>query len=111
MELSDLLAAPWAWLVASWTSIVFAILSLVIGWIVAGAVYRLIGRMLPQRYGVSRNFAPHPIRDTSRDGQTPDRMMVRPHETTKGETFMKRQCKYLFVPDMAGFAHQGSASW
>jgi hypothetical protein len=61
--------------------------------------------------GRSRNFVPRHTRGVSRDGQTPDRMVVRPQETTKGETLMKRQRKYLFAPDMAGSAHRGGASW
>ena len=61
--------------------------------------------------GRSRDLVPRHTRGVSRDGQTPDRMVVRPHDTTKGETLMKRQCKYLFAPDVAGFAHRGRASW
>jgi small conductance mechanosensitive channel len=58
MQIADLLAAPIDWLAASWTSVLFAAIALVIGWFVAGLVHRLITRQLPQRYGVSRNFAP-----------------------------------------------------
>jgi hypothetical protein len=69
------------------------------------------GRFEKQEMMIGRNFVPRHTRGVSRDGQTPDRMVVRPPETTKGETLMKRQCKYLFAPDVAGFAHRGRASW
>ena len=58
MELSDLVVAPYRWLVANWTSLAFALLALVAGWYLARFVSRAIGRLLPQTYGVSRNFAP-----------------------------------------------------
>jgi small conductance mechanosensitive channel len=58
MEADNFLTAPYNWLLANWTALLFAVLSLVIGWYVARLVYRLIGRILPQSYGVSRNFAP-----------------------------------------------------
>jgi small conductance mechanosensitive channel len=58
MQIANVLSAPIDWLAVHWTSIVFAILSVVIGWYVANLVYRLIGRSLPRRYGVSQNFAP-----------------------------------------------------
>lgn len=58
MEASEILAAPYNWFVANWAALLFAALSLIIGWFVARLVYRLIGRMLPQSYGVSRNFGP-----------------------------------------------------
>ena len=58
MEHDRILAAPYNWLLANWTALLFATLSLIIGWYVARLVYRLIGRILPQSYGVSRNFAP-----------------------------------------------------
>lgn len=58
MQPADLFAAPYNWFLANWAALVFAALSLVVGWFVARLVYRLIGRILPQSYGVSRNFAP-----------------------------------------------------
>jgi small conductance mechanosensitive channel len=58
MEAQQIVTAPYNWFVANWAALLFALLSLVIGWLVARLVYRLIGRLLPQTYGVSRNFAP-----------------------------------------------------
>ncbi|HQZ12847.1 MAG TPA: mechanosensitive ion channel [Devosia sp.] len=58
MNLENIVRAPYYWLLENWTALLFAVLALVIGWYVAALVHRLIGRMLPQSYGVSRNFAP-----------------------------------------------------
>ena len=58
MKAELLFIAPYNWLLANWSALLFAALSLIIGWYVAAVVHRLIGRVLPQSYGVSRNFAP-----------------------------------------------------
>jgi small conductance mechanosensitive channel len=58
MPPSELITKPYSWLLANGVSILAALATLVIGWYVAKLVYRLIPRLLPQQYGVSRNFAP-----------------------------------------------------
>ena len=67
MQLSDPLLAPVNWLVLNWTSIVLALLALVLGWQLARLVSRLIAQRLPATYGVSRNFAPL-LAETARYG-------------------------------------------
>ena len=54
----DFLLTPYNWLAANGVAILAALASLVGGWFVAKFVFQLIPRLLPQQYGVSRNFAP-----------------------------------------------------
>jgi small conductance mechanosensitive channel len=57
-QAADILDVLYSWLLAHGVAILAALASLVIGWYVAKFVYALIPRLLPQQYGVSRNFAP-----------------------------------------------------
>src|SRR5690242_5633603 len=58
LRMPDLLTAPGEWIAANWVAITLALLALVVGWMVAGFVFRLIGNRLPQRVSASRNLAP-----------------------------------------------------
>lgn len=55
---ADLLTVPYNWLLANGLAILGALATLVVGWYIAKLVFTLIPRLLPQQYGVSRNFAP-----------------------------------------------------
>ncbi len=55
---AELVLVPVSWLSANWPAIIAALAAIVIGWYVAKLASRLIVRLLPQGYGVSRNFAP-----------------------------------------------------
>jgi small conductance mechanosensitive channel len=58
MKLEYLYTVPLDWLLDNGVAILAAIAALLVGWYVAKFVFGLIPRLLPQQYGVSRNFAP-----------------------------------------------------
>jgi small conductance mechanosensitive channel len=58
MHPNDILLAPVNWFIANGPAVLAAVVTLLAGILVARLAYRLIGRQLPQRYGVSRNYAP-----------------------------------------------------
>jgi small conductance mechanosensitive channel len=58
MQTAELFFAPYNWVVANWTAVTAAAIVLIVGWLVARLINRIIVRLLPAAYGVSRNFAP-----------------------------------------------------
>ena len=58
MQIADILWLPVAWLGANSVSLFWAAAALIISWYLSKFLSRTIKRLLPQAYGVDKNFAP-----------------------------------------------------
>jgi small conductance mechanosensitive channel len=58
MQIADLFWVPAGWLAANAVPLLSAIAALIASWYFSKLVYRAIKGLLPQAYGVDRNFAP-----------------------------------------------------
>jgi len=55
---AELISVPWQWLSSNWVPLASALVTLVLGWYLAGVMSRLVRNLLPRAYGVDKNFAP-----------------------------------------------------
>jgi len=58
MQIADLFWIPVAWLAANAVPLLSAITVLIVTWYLSKFLYRTIKNLLPQAYGIDRNFAP-----------------------------------------------------
>ncbi len=58
MQIADILWLPVAWFGANAVSLLWAAAALIISWYLSKFLYRTIKSLLPQAYGVDKNFAP-----------------------------------------------------
>lgn len=58
MQIADVFSVPVDWLAANAVSLLWAAAALIISWYLSKILYRTIKNLLPQAYGVDKNFAP-----------------------------------------------------